>query len=173
MFAKETEFVRLLREGPPFSFAQPERRFSSLHRSSRRPSYVPSHSPESVEMNELPQLLDRFQNEVPGFVSTDVVEIESGMSIGGESIDPDFDSDMASASYAEVVKSNRRALDLLGMDPTTTEDILITTDDVYLLLRELGNEYYHGLAVARSSNLGMARMLMKKYDPMILEAIRG
>jgi predicted regulator of Ras-like GTPase activity (Roadblock/LC7/MglB family) len=122
-------------------------------------------------MNKLPELLDQFQNEVPGFVSTDVVEIDSGMSIGGESIDPEFDSDMASASYAEVVKSNRRALDLLGMDDSATEDILITTEQVYLLLRELGDEYYHGLAISREGNLGMARMLMKKYAPKFLEAI--
>ena len=124
-------------------------------------------------MNQLPDILESFQGDVPGFISTDVVEIDSGMSIGGGSIDPEFDSDMASASYAEVVKSNRRALDLLGMDASATEDILITTEHAYLLLRELGEEYYHGLAISRDGNLGMARMLMKRYSSDILESIQG
>lgn len=80
---------------------------------------------------------------------------------------------MASASYAEVLKSNRRALDLLGMSRTATEDILITTDTVYILLRELNEAYYQGLAVSRDASLGMARMMMKKFQPRILEALEG
>lgn len=124
-------------------------------------------------MSQLPDIINQFQQEVPGFVSTDVVEIDSGMSIGGGSIDDEFDSDMASASYAEVIKSNRRALELLGMDDQSTEDILITTDMAYLLLRELNQQYYHGLAIGRDGNLGMARMLMKRYSNKILEAIQG
>lgn len=124
-------------------------------------------------MNPLPELIDEFREQVPGFISTDVVEIQSGMSIGGGSIDPEFDSEMASASYAEVVKSNRRALEFLGLPETASEDLLITTQDAYLLLREIGTDYYHGLAISKEGNLGMARMLMKRYAPRILEAIEG
>lgn len=124
-------------------------------------------------MNPLPELIDEFREQVPGFISTDVVEIQSGMSIGGGSIDPEFDSEMASASYAEVVKSNRRALEFLGLPETASEDLLITTQDSYLLLREIGTDYYHGLAISKEGNLGMARMLMKRYAPKILEAIEG
>lgn len=124
-------------------------------------------------MSQLPDIINEFQKEVPGFVSTDIVEIDSGMSIGGGSIDEEFDSDMASASYAEVIKSNRRALELLGMDDQSTEDILITTEMAYLLLRELNDQYYHGLAISRDGNLGMARMLMKRYSDKILASIEG
>jgi len=124
-------------------------------------------------MSQLPDIIEEFQQQVPGFVSTDVVEIDSGMSIGGGSIDNEFDSDMASASYAEVIKSNRRALELLGMDDQSTEDILITTEMAYLLLRELNDQYYHGLAISRDGNLGMARMLMKRFSGKILDAIQG
>ena len=117
--------------------------------------------------------IEKFRGEIPAFVSTDIVHIESGMSIGGGSIDPAFDASLASASYAEVVKSNRRALDLLGMGADSTEDILITTERAYLLLRMLGNQYYHGLAISRDGNLGLCRMIMKKYEPVFLEQIRG
>jgi len=118
-------------------------------------------------------IIDDFRAEVPSFVSTDVVSIDSGMSIGGGSIDPKFDASIASASYAEVVKSNRRALELLGLDPHSTEDILITTSQVYLLIRLLGSDYYHGLAIGRDGNLGLARAIMKKYGARFLQQIQS
>ena len=116
-------------------------------------------------------IIDEFRAEVPAFVSTDIVHIDSGMSIGGGSVDPGFDATVASASYAEVVKSNRRALELLGLDPHSTEDILITTDRVYLLIRLLGTEHYHGLAIGRDGNLGLCRAIIKKYAGRFLEEL--
>lgn len=121
----------------------------------------------------LQDVINRFRDEVSSFVSTDIVNIASGMSIGGGSIDPQFDATVASASYAEVVKSNARALSLLGMDPDSTEDILITTSHAYVLLRLLGKDYYQGLAIGRDGNLGLARVIMKKYEPAFLEEIRN
>ncbi|MEO0321473.1 MAG: hypothetical protein AAF447_00810 [Myxococcota bacterium] len=116
--------------------------------------------------------INRFKSQVPSFVSTDIVNIASGLSIGGGSIDPDFDATVASASYAEVVKSNARALELLGMGADTTEDILITTQNAYILIRLLGKEYYHGVAIARDGNLGLARVIMRKFEPAFLSALR-
>lgn len=120
----------------------------------------------------LQDVISRFREEIQSFVSTDIVSISSGMSIGGGSIDPHFDATVASASYAEVVKSNARALSLLGMDPDSTEDILITTSDAYILLRLLGKDYYHGLAIGKDGNLGLARVIMRKYERPFLEEIR-
>lgn len=121
----------------------------------------------------LHEVIENFRADVPDFVSTDIVNIASGLSIGGGSIDPQFDATVASASYAEVVKSNSRALQLLGIDPHSTEDILITTTGIYILIRLLGEEYYHGLAIARTGSLGLARVLMKKYEPLFLNALHS
>lgn len=126
---------------------------------------------EEITVSKLPDLIERFKRDVPEFVATDIVSIESGLSIGGGSVDPEFDASIASASYAEVVKANARALDLLGLGGGSTEDILITCTKVYVLLRVLGGDYYHGLAVTRRGNLGLARALMKKYEPELLRAL--
>lgn len=124
-------------------------------------------------MSQIPELLDEFQESVPGFIATDLVDLNAGMSVGGLSADPNFDGEMASASYSEVIKSNRRALELLGMDPHSTEDILITTEPVYILMRELSPNYFQGMAISTDSNLGMARMIMKKYAPKFRDALEG
>jgi predicted regulator of Ras-like GTPase activity (Roadblock/LC7/MglB family) len=116
-------------------------------------------------MSSLQDVINRFRADVPHFVSTDVVEIDSGMSIAGGSVDPNFDASVASASYAEVVKSNARALDLLGIGASSTEDILITTTNAYLLLRMIGKRHYLGLALGRQGTI------MVKYAPAILAAL--
>lgn len=126
---------------------------------------------QEIGMNSLHKLLESFRQEVPEFISTDIVNIESGLSIGGGSTDPDFDASVAAASYAEVVKANSRALELLGLGGSTTEDILISTERVYILIRPMGVDYYQVLAVGRRGNLGLARAIMKKYEPKLLAAI--
>jgi predicted regulator of Ras-like GTPase activity (Roadblock/LC7/MglB family) len=123
-------------------------------------------------MPKLNEVLAKFRAEVPHFVSTDIVHIESGLSLGGESIDPNFNSSLASACYAVVVKSNAQALDLLGLGAQSSEDILISSRDSYLLIRMLGEEHFHGLAITKQSAFGYARSVMKKYEPLLLEAIR-
>lgn len=123
---------------------------------------------------KLNKLLDQFREEIPEFVSTDIVEIDSGLSISGGSIYPNFDSDIASASYAEVVKANEKALKALGGADSVgdTEDILITTSKAYLLIVVfLNKKYYHGLAITRKGNLAYARIVMKKYQPLFSEAL--
>lgn len=123
-------------------------------------------------MSKLHEIINRFRAEIPHFISTDLVHIESGLSLGGGSSDPNFDASVASASYAEVVKANSQALDLLGVGAHTTEDILVSTRDAYLLIRLLGKDHYLGLAISRQGTLGFARAVMKKYEPLLLGAIR-
>lgn len=122
-------------------------------------------------MHQIQEELEKFRDEVPDFVSTDMVNVESGLSIGGATIDPEFDPSVASACYAEVVKMNRQALDLLGLGANSTEDILITTAKVNILIRMLGAEYCHVLAITRKGNLGLARAIMKKYEKVLLSGV--
>jgi predicted regulator of Ras-like GTPase activity (Roadblock/LC7/MglB family) len=124
-----------------------------------------------MPMNRLESVLSEFRDQVPEFVATDLVNVESGLSIGGSSADPNFDASAASASFGEVVRANLRALELLGMGADSTEDILITTARVNILLRMLGKSYYHCLAIGKKGSLGFARAVMKKYEPPLLVAL--
>jgi predicted regulator of Ras-like GTPase activity (Roadblock/LC7/MglB family) len=132
---------------------------------------APAAAAQGEPMSRMQEILDALREEVPEFVSTDVVNVESGLSIGGGSADPQFDSSLASATSAEVVKANRSALELLGLGADSTEDILISTDKVYLLIRMLGADYYLVLAVRRKGNLGLARAIMKKHQPRLMAAV--
>lgn len=122
-------------------------------------------------MSKLDEVLTAFRNEVDGFISTDIVGIIDGISIGGGSIIPNFDSSVASAEFAAVTNSSIRALRSLGND--RLEDVLFTTDNMYIIIRLIsGSEYYHGLAINKANgNLGRSRLIMRNFEHKILEAM--
>ena len=121
-------------------------------------------------MTKLEQLLQEMRSDLGAdFVSTDVVGMD-GLSIAGGSVSPDFDSNAASARFAMVMKLATQVAGKIGMG--TVSDNLVTTDQVYILTRFLGDgSYYWGLAVTRNATLGMVRMLMNEYADRIWEAI--
>jgi predicted regulator of Ras-like GTPase activity (Roadblock/LC7/MglB family) len=123
-------------------------------------------------MSQVDDILEEFSNDVSEFIATDVVDIESGMSMGGYSVDPDFDGSAASAAFSEVVQSYKRAFDMLDMNPESLQDILGTADDVLVVTRLIGDRtFYHGLAIGKEGNLALARKTMEKYEDRIVDAV--
>lgn len=120
-------------------------------------------------MAKLDDVLRTFREEVADFVSTSVVGMD-GIAIGGTSMDPRFDISMVGAQFATVQKTTLKAI--AALEAGRLEDILYTTDKVYILSRSIGDgAYFHSLTVAKKGNLGMARLIMKNYEAKILEAI--
>ena len=103
--------------------------------------------------------------EIDGFVGACLVDSDSGLVLGKEG-GKDFDLDTAAAGNTEVVRAKRKTMTALGINGGI-EDILITLDDQYHLIRLLkSNEaifLYVVLEKARG-NLGMARMVTKKVE---------
>jgi predicted regulator of Ras-like GTPase activity (Roadblock/LC7/MglB family) len=103
------------------------------------------------------------------FVSTDIVGMD-GISIAGGSVSPEFDSTEASARFAMVMKLAAQVSNKIGMG--AVDDLLVTTDKVFILTRFLGNgTYYWGLAVSRNATLGSVRILMNEYADQLWDAI--
>ena len=124
--------------------------------------------------NDLSNLVDEMKQEISGFISTDIVEVASGKSVAGGSISPDFNSEVASKKYADVLKAHEMASQALGGSKVVgeTEDILITTTKAYLIILPFPDgKYYNGIAISREGNLAYARLVMKKYQPLFIEAL--
>lgn len=124
-------------------------------------------------MSEIDDLIRDFADDVPHYLSTAIVDMESGMGVGSYAADPEFDASAANAAYTDFVKANRKALDILGADPLDTTDILITTNGMYLLIRELSDDYYMGSAVSQEGNLALVRKKMEQYEDAFLEVLPG
>jgi hypothetical protein len=117
----------------------------------------PPHLHRSNIMISVEEALDELQ-QITGFVAAGVAHSESGMSLGALS-SGDFDVDVALATNTEVVRAKLRAIDSLELEDTI-EDILITLDGQYHLIRPLEQdpEVFAYLALDKQdSNLAMAR----------------
>jgi predicted regulator of Ras-like GTPase activity (Roadblock/LC7/MglB family) len=127
---------------------------------------------ESVIMvSSIKRLLDELSREVPELIMAEVVSIDDGTPIVVTSYDPSFDPTIAAAYYTEVVKINEKVLEVLKRGGKL-EEVLLTVDEFYLILRILPDtRLYVGLAMTRKGNVGMARMVVKKFEKRFNEAL--
>ena len=116
-------------------------------------------------------LLAELEREVPDVVAAVVVSIDEGVPLVATADDPAFDVDIVAAYYAEVIKTNEKALEALQKGPRL-EEVLVTTDAFSLVVRPLpGTRFYMGLVIAQRGNVGMARTAMKRYEKRFLETV--
>jgi predicted regulator of Ras-like GTPase activity (Roadblock/LC7/MglB family) len=116
-------------------------------------------------------LLASLAADLPGFASAAVVTVDDGLSVAELSSDPRKETAAAAAYLASIVKSNTRAIKLLA-ESQRTEDILVSTDQFYYLIREVpGYPFFVFLMIRRGEWLGMARMLLKEFEPLVVEIL--
>lgn len=121
--------------------------------------------------NNLKNLLEQLAEELPGFVASAVVLIEDGLSVAELSKNADVEAGAASAYLASVVKSNQKAIKHLA-GGQITDDILITTDKNFFLIRHMeGKPFFLFVMTNKDEWLGRTRLVMKKYESLILESL--
>ena len=133
---------------------------------STRPSYG-SDSRPTAEAKNITEVLERFRYEVPSFVAAMIIDGETGMPIASLSDVEELDLEIVSAFFRNLSKSAMDALQAMGKSSTSNcplEEILITSEDEYALLRVL-KDGKHFLYVShdKSSNPGMARVAIRRY----------
>ncbi|SDW28247.1 hypothetical protein [Marinobacter mobilis] len=93
---------------------------------------------------------------IDGSVGAALVDFESGMCLGNAG-QPGFDLELAAAGNTEVVRAKKNIRDRLGLTDRI-EDILITLDSQYHLIRMVGTTMFFYLVLQRDkSNLALAR----------------
>jgi hypothetical protein len=105
---------------------------------------------------------------IEGAIGVAVVDYTSGMTLGVMGGGGELDLTVAAAGNTDVVRAKMRTLELLKL-PDGIEDILITLDTQYHLIRPLSSREGRGLfiylALARSrANLGLARHQLRRIE---------
>ena len=116
--------------------------------------------------NVLDKFIQDMKTNVLGFIAVSVTEVRSGVSYGAESVDPNFDPNLASAYNLEVVKAKQNALQVLGLaSKEKIVDILITlTGQIHIIDIAANGGYFIYLVVdSTKANLGLTRALLAKY----------
>jgi len=109
--------------------------------------------------------------ETNGCLGAALVDFESGLCMGTAG-NPGFDLELAAAGNAEVVRAKKSIRDKLGLRDRI-EDILITLDSQYHLIRMVGTTMFLYVALDRStSNLALARRELAGIEKVI-EVERG
>lgn len=122
----------------------------------------------TVELNvELKDVLVHLEKELPGFVAAAVVSVEDGLSLAEHTKNKNIEAGAAAAYLASIVKSNRKAIKLLE-GGQVADDLLITTDKNYFLIRHGADKHFFIFVMtSRSEWLGRARVLIKKYEVLV------
>ncbi|BCB90135.1 hypothetical protein [Phytohabitans suffuscus] len=108
---------------------------------------------------------------IEGAVGVALVDYSSGMTLGVAGGSAELDMAVAAAGNTDVVRAQMRAMELLGAEQAI-EDILITLDTQYHLIRPVGARGAHGLflylALNKSrANLGLARHQLRRIEGAI------
>ncbi len=121
---------------------------------------------------ELVDILAKIAKDLPGYQTAAVVTIDDGLSVAELSSDNTMETAAAAAYLASIVKSNAKAIKLLA-DKQQTEDILVTTDYSYYLIRTLpGQPLFLFLMIKRGEWMGKARMLIQEHEQQITNIVK-
>lgn len=109
---------------------------------------------------------------IDGAMGAAVVDYTSGMTLGVEGGSAQLDLEIASASNTEVVRSEMRVVELLGLNDHI-EDILITLTRQYHLLRPISGPGGEGLFLylvlnRDRGNLALARRALSGIEREIV-----
>ncbi len=108
---------------------------------------------------------------IDGAVGVALVDYTSGMTLGTAGGSAELDLSVAAAGNTDVVRAKMRTLELLKLEDGI-EDILITLDTQYHLIRPLSSRSGKGLflylALLRSrANLAMARHQLRRIESAV------
>ncbi|MCA9704822.1 MAG: hypothetical protein KDK70_03100 [Myxococcales bacterium] len=106
-------------------------------------------------MDNINQVLDNLKTNVAGTLGVALVDFESGMCLG--SAGTGINTEVAAAGNMDVMKAKMRVMRDLGITGGI-EDILITLQSQYHIIRPLGTSMFMYLAIDREQgNLALAR----------------
>lgn len=106
--------------------------------------------------------------QIDGAIGAALVDRTSGMALGIAGGGKDFDLTVAAAANTEVVRAKLRTMEMLNLQERI-EDVLITLDSQYHLIRPLtgrsGKGLFLYLALSKDrANLALARHQLKRIE---------
>jgi len=120
-------------------------------------------------MSKLDQLLQDIHNELGADLQFIEIVGSDGLSIANANY-VNIDTSAAAARFSMVARLAAKVADKLDLGDV--EDDLISTNAGMVLINELGDGSYIALiGLAKDAPLGVARMLIKDYDPQLWDAI--
>lgn len=119
------------------------------------------------------EVLAELKTEIPDFVAAELVHAEEGTILAGVVGDgvQGYDSATAAAFYGAMMRNALRAARAFG-DASPIETVQITTDAHYILGRFIpGTSFAQLVTLQRSGKLGIALVVMRRFDAPLADAL--
>lgn len=130
----------------------------------KSPTTSLNHHQKVSMIKQLPPLLERLRNELPGFLAAAVVNCDDGLSLAELSAQSEIETAAAAAYLASIVKSNRKAIRLLAGNEVT-DDIIVSTGQYHFIIRELTRSpFFLFVMTSRDEWLGRTKMIMHDFE---------
>lgn len=140
----------------------------------RPPSTV---QPDSVNFDDLSpeafqSMLEHFARECPGLRHTSVVSPLEGMCLNSVAVSGTYDDDALSTCLGGVALAAQRTVESVASD--VCRELQISAGDEYVLMRVLGGTpYLHIAIVSRDVSLGVALVLMRRFQKEVHARLEG
>jgi len=122
-------------------------------------------------MKEVPQsVCERAQKEIPGMIAMGIVRWEDGMSIAQASVMPNFPTDVACAYGTRAIDSCRNAVKAMSPKNELVE-YYIFKNEYNSINKAIGQKYWLGIGLAPNANLGIALVLLKKFEEELMKIL--
>ena len=118
-------------------------------------------------MSNIERSLDMAAN-IKGAFAVALVDYDSGMTLGSRGGSPEFDLDVAAPGNSEVIRTKFEVMQKLGLRETI-EDILITLDTQYHLIRPIHGSGDEKMFLYLVLNRAQANLAMARRDLRIIE----
>jgi len=115
-----------------------------------------------TKVDKIQKLMEKLADEMPEILAAGITDNESGMVIAGSIVDPNFKIDEAGAFFTQAYQKAKKAVEMVGGG--LMKEILITTENhIHLMTTLKGGKYHLGICVRSSAQLGMVRVIYKKF----------
>lgn len=118
--------------------------------------------------------LNRFSDDlkktVPSFIAVTFTEVKSGISYFSFSVVPEYDPELASTFYLEIVRAKMNSIVALGLKNQKLDSIVINlTSQIHYIDVSDNGEFFIYLALKDGENqsLGISKLLINKYKQEI------
>jgi predicted regulator of Ras-like GTPase activity (Roadblock/LC7/MglB family) len=116
----------------------------------------------SKNVEKLQKVVERLLNELPGCLALGITDNESGMVVAGMVNDPNFNIDAAGAYFTDAYLKAKKAVDIVGGG--LMSELLISSNEQINMMNTLkGGQYHIGISVRSTAQLGMVRVIYKKF----------
>ena len=109
---------------------------------------------------------DYLKKNIPGFIAATVTEVKSGLAYISLSVIKDYDPELASSFYLEIVRAKMNSITALGLKDQKLDTIVVTlTSQIHFIDLSDNGEYFIYLVLQDGGNLnlGITKMLINKY----------